>query len=215
MKRTTFFVALAALFLLVATVGVTTSVMSQRKKSSSGKFPKDSMVKRGQYLVMTSACHDCHSPKIFTKMGPIPDTTRLLSGHPADQKLPDVPPGVLGPDKWGALTTNDLTAWVGPWGTSFTQNLTPDVETGIGSWTEDMFIKAIRNGKHMGVGRQILPPMPWDMYRNMNDDDLKAIFAFLKSLPAISNAVPDPISPTGERIATSRIVAMSFCEPRS
>ena len=136
----------------------------------------------------------------------MPDTTKLLSGFPANQKLPEVPPGLIGPDKWGALATNDLTGWVGPWGTSFTQNLTPDIETGIGSWTEDMFLAAIRNGKHMGVGRDILPPMPWIMYRNMTDDDLKAVFAYLKSLPPISNAVPDPISPTGETIPTPKVL---------
>lgn len=159
-------------------------------------------IERGKYLVHAGACNDCHSPKIFTPMGPIPDTTKLLSGHPAGTKLPQVPPGVLGPDQWGALASGDLTAWVGPWGTSFTRNLTPDVATGIGSWTEDIFVKAIKTGKDMGEGRDILPPMPWPEYRNLTDDDLKAIFAYLKSLKPIENAVPDPISPTGERLPT-------------
>jgi hypothetical protein len=84
---------------------------------------------------------------------------------------------------------------VGPWGVSFSRNLTPDQSTGIGSWTEEMFIKTIRDGKHQGEGRALLPPMPWQMYAQMTDDDLKAIFAFLRSLPAIANAVPDPIPP--------------------
>jgi hypothetical protein len=65
-----------------------------------------------------------------------------------------------------------------------------------------MFIKAIRNGKDMGEGRPILPPMPWPEYRHFTDDELKSIFAYLKSLPPISNAVPDPISPTGQAIPT-------------
>ena len=156
------------------------------------------LVERGRYLVMVAGCNDCHTPKVFTAMGPMPDTTRLLSGHPAGEKLPEIPAGVLAPDKWGAVTNNGLTAWAGPWGVSFTRNLTPDVTTGLGSWTEAMFIKALRTGKDMGEGRAILPPMPWQDFGGMSDHDLKAIFAYLKTLKPISNAVPDPIPPAGK-----------------
>jgi hypothetical protein len=128
-------------------------------------------------------------------MGPVHDETKLLSGHPASAKLPAIPQGAVGPDQWGAITTNDMTAWVGPWGVSFTANLTPDTATGLGSWTEAIFIKALRTGKHMGEGRAILPPMPWPMIGQASDADLKAIFAYLQSLPPIENAVPDPIPP--------------------
>jgi hypothetical protein len=116
--------------------------------------------------------------------------------------VPEVPKDVIAPDKWGALATNDLTTWTGPWGVSFARNLTPDVATGIGSWTEEIFIKALRTGKDMGEGRAILPPMPWPMIGQATDADLKAIFAYLKSLKPVENAVPDPISPTGERVPT-------------
>src|SRR5687768_10430804 len=75
---------------------------------------------RGRYLVTLGGCNDCHTPKLLTPTGPVPDSSRLLAGHPADSKLPPVPPGVLGPDRWGALVTPDLTAWAGPWGVSFT-----------------------------------------------------------------------------------------------
>jgi len=160
------------------------------------------LIERGRYLVNQGGCSDCHSPKIFTPMGPIPDTTRLLSGSPSSNKLPEVPKDILAPDKWGAVTTNDMTAWAGPWGVSFTRNLTPDVATGLGSWTEAIFIKAMRTGKDMGEGRAILPPMPWPSIGQSTDADLKAIFAYLKSLKPIENAVPDPISPTGERVPT-------------
>jgi len=168
------------------------------QKSAAGK----KMIERGRYLVNFGGCNDCHSPKVFTPTGPMPDTTRLLSGSPSSNKLPELPKDILAPDKWGAITTNDLTAWAGPWGVSFTRNLTPDVATGIGSWTEEIFIKALRTGKDMGEGRDILPPMPWQMIGQATDADLKAIFAYLKSLKPIENAVPDPISPTGERIPT-------------
>jgi hypothetical protein len=98
------------------------------------------------------------------------------------------------PGKW-YLATGDLTAWVGPWGISYTANLTPDEPTGIGMWTEEVFIKALRTGKHMGIGRPILPPMPWPDFAKATDEDLKAIFAYLKSLPPIRNQVPDPVPP--------------------
>lgn len=151
-------------------------------------------VQRGAYLTTVGGCHDCHSPKIFTPAGPETDPNRLLSGHPADAKLPDVPVNALGPDRWGALTNAHLTAWAGPWGISFAANLTPD-KTGMADWTEDTFMQAMRTGKHAGVGRPILPPMPWPNYARMTDDDLRALFAFLKSLPAVANAVPEPVPP--------------------
>jgi mono/diheme cytochrome c family protein len=156
-------------------------------------------IQRGKYLVSIGGCHDCHSPKVFTSKGPEPDPTRLLSGHPADTQLPQIPQGVIGPDKWGGLFSNDSTAWVGPWGVSFSANLTPDAETGLGNWTEDMFIKAMRTGKHAGVGRAILPPMPWYNYAILSDGDLKAIFAYLMTLRPIKNRVPDPIPPGGKQ----------------
>ena len=155
---------------------------------------EDALVARGRYLVNVAGCGDCHTPKLFTATGPEPDASRLLSGHPADVKLPPVPPGVIGPDKWGAVASNDLTAWVGPWGVSFAANLTPD-DSGLKSWMEEDFIRAMRTGKHVGVGRDILPPMPWMDIALMTDEDLRAVFAYLKSVPPISNIVPTPIPP--------------------
>jgi mono/diheme cytochrome c family protein len=154
-------------------------------------------VQRGEYLVHYGGCHDCHSPKIMTPNGPVPDRTRLLSGHPADAQLPPLPAGIVGaaPDQWAAITNGHFTAWVGPWGTSFAANITPDKATGIGGWTVDHFIKTMRTGKHLGVGRQILPPMPWFDIAVLNDTDLKAIFAYLKSVKPIQNPVPAPIPP--------------------
>ncbi len=183
--------------LLVACIAFQSAALAQGKMAKSS-----SLVARGKYLVTNGACNDCHSPKIMTAQGPVLDTTRLLSGHPASDTPPPVPEGLIGPKGWGAVASNDFTMWSGPWGTSFTRNLTPDVATGLGAWTEAMFIKAIRTGKDMGEGRPILPPMPWQEYRNLTDADLKAVFAYLKSLPPIENAVPDPISPTGEKLKT-------------
>jgi hypothetical protein len=67
-----------------------------------------------------------------------------------------------------------------------------------------MFIKAMRTGKDMGEGRDIQPPMPWFNVAQMTDNDLRAMFAYLGSLKPIENAVPDPISPTGERLPSGK-----------
>ena len=157
---------------------------------------QEDSIARGRYLVTLGGCNDCHTPKLLTPSGPVPDSGRMLSGYPADSKLPPIPPGVLGPDRWGALVTADLTAWVGPWGVSFTANLTPDA-TGLGGWTPEQFIQTMRTGKHLGIGRQILPPMPWYDIGQLTDDDLRAVFAYLRTLKPVQNAVPAPLPPAG------------------
>ena len=152
--------------------------------------PKESPAERGKYLVTAAGCNDCHTPWKMGPNGPEPDMSRMLSGHPESSKI------TKGPKlegEWMAAVSNDFTAWSGPWGISYTANLTPDQNTGLGIWTEDMFVKAIREGKHMGTSRPILPPMPWPAFKNYSDEDLKAIFAYLKSIPPIVNHVPDPI----------------------
>lgn len=160
---------------------------------------KAEQIQRGNYLVEFGGCNDCHSPKVMTAMGPMPDTTRLLSGNPQDQPVKDLDPAMLTSKEW-LHTSMGITAWIGPWGVSYTANLTPDPETGLGSWTPELFIKALRTGKHMGVGRPLLPPMPWPGISKLNDEDLKCIFAYLQSIPAIHNKVPDPVGP--DMIAT-------------
>jgi len=151
-------------------------------------------VQRGAKLATFGGCHDCHTPKVMTPQGPTLDKSRLLSGFPSQQALPPVPAGTLGPNKWGALATADLTAWTGPWGTSFAANLTPDA-SGLGSWTLADFEKTMRSGKHLGGGRPILPPMPWFNMAALSDAELKALFAYLKSVPPIANRVPEPLPP--------------------
>lgn len=154
-------------------------------------------VQRGKYLVTITGCNDCHTPLKMGPNGPAPDGSRLLSGHPADPELP--PPPALTPGPWFAVTAG-LTAWAGPWGVSYAANLTPDEATGLGIWTEDMFVQTMRTGKHMGVGRDILPPMPWQNLAAMSHDDLRALFAYLRSIPAIRNSVPAPRGRQGESL---------------
>jgi len=158
---------------------------------------KEQMIERGRYLVNIGGCNDCHSPKIMTSEGlPIPDETRLLSGSPGNVKLPPIDSTEITPGKW-YLASSDLTAWVGPWGISYAVNLTPDQATGTGAWTEELFIKILRTGKFMGAdaGRPIMPPMRWQAIGKLTDEDLKSVFAYLQSLPPISNSVPAYVPP--------------------
>ncbi len=151
------------------------------------------LVARGKYLVTIASCNDCHTPLVFGPNGPAPDVEHLLSGHPESLKMPPAPE--LKPGPWGFTGAASMTAWSGPWGTSFTANLTPDDETGLGRWTEQQFVDTLRNGRHQGRGRELLPPMPWMNIGQMSDDDLRAVFAYLRSIPAIKNRVPQPIAP--------------------
>lgn len=148
----------------------------------------DSLVKRGGYLVSIMGCNDCHTPKKTGPNGPEFDTDRALSGHPADMPVAKYDTGTA--KNW-ILFNQILTNYVGPWGISYSANLTPD-STGIGSWTEAQFFKAIREGKYKGLDntRPLLPPMPWQEFRHATDEDLKAIFAYLKSIKPIKNVVP-------------------------
>lgn len=158
---------------------------------------KAARIARGEYLVKTSACTDCHTPMKLGPNGPEPDLSRALSGHPAGLTLPPAP--ALPPGPWVATVAATMTAWSGPWGTSYTANLTSDKETGLGAWTEKEFIDTLRTGRHLGRGREILPPMPWPVYGQMTDEDLGSIFAYLQSTPAISNKVPAPLPPVATR----------------
>lgn len=153
----------------------------------------DARVERGRYLVTTLGCNDCHTPWKMGAEGPEPDMGRMLSGHPEELVMPPAP--ALGDGPWVMVAAGTNTAWAGPWGVSFTANLTPDENTGIGIWTEDIFMNTIRNGRHWGVARPLLPPMPWQAYRELTDEDLKSVYAYLRTIPPIHNRVPQPLLP--------------------
>jgi mono/diheme cytochrome c family protein len=155
----------------------------------------NSQVEWGEHLVLIGGCHDCHTPKKMTSHGPVLDTTLWLAGHPANMPRIDIDRKEI--EAKGLAVAMDLTEWVGPWGISFSANLTPD-PTGLGNWTEEQFIYALRNGIAKGIpgSRPILPPMPWEMIRYMTDDEMKAVFAYLKSINPVDNIVPAPVPPT-------------------
>lgn len=153
-------------------------------------------IERGRYLVGFGGCHDCHTPWKMGPRGPEMDMTRALTGHPAELVMPPAPALPPGPWAWAAGITN--TAFAGPWGVSFTANLTPDKETGLGDWTEEMFIATMKTGRHQGKGRPLLPPMPYFNLAALSDEDIKALFSYLQSLPPVHNRVPAPIDPPEE-----------------
>jgi len=160
----------------------------------------DAAVERGRYLMVIGGCHDCHTPLEMGPNGPAPDMDRMLSGHPAEAPLEPVPTiDPAAPWNWAGYAS--VTAFAGPWGVSVARNLTPDDETGLGRWTEEQFVRALRTGKHQGVedGRPILPPMPWQNVAQMTDEDLHAVWVYLRSIPAVSNAAPQsvPAPPPG------------------
>ena len=149
---------------------------------------------RGKYMVTIGGCHDCHTPWIIQPDGkPGPDMTRALSGHP--MQFPIKENVKLATDRFAVAIAPTNTAYSGPWGTSFAANLTPDKLTGTGIWTFDIFKNTIRNGRHWGVARPLLPPMPWFNYREMTDEDLAAVFAYTRTLKPIRNEVQQPLPP--------------------
>ena len=81
-----------------------------------------------------------------------------------------------------------LGVFVGP-------NLTPDKETGLGTWTEEEIVTALKTGIRPD-GRILAPSMPWPEFAKLTKPDAMAIAAFLKSLPPIHNKVPGPFGPT-------------------
>ncbi len=186
-------ISIVSCLTLIAFVIFSCQQKARQTSEIATEVSKDSLIRRGEYLVTVIGCGDCHSPKRMGPQGPEPDPNLLLSGHPADMPLARIDSAAAG--SW-LLFNASLTASVGPWGVSYAANLTSD-DTGIGTWTEEQFFMSIREGKQKGLsnGRMLLPPMPWPNFAKLNDDDLKAIFYYLKSTKAVKNLVPAPVAP--------------------
>lgn len=154
----------------------------------------ESKVEFGDYLVKITGCHDCHTPKILTPNGLENDLSRALSGYPEEMEVPDIDRENI--ELAGLSVTKDFNVWFGTWGVSFASNITSD-ETGIGNWSEDEFFVALRGGKSKGIitNRSILPPMPIEIFHEMSDEEISAIYAYLQSTKPIKNLVPKPIPP--------------------
>lgn len=184
-------IALALSGAVLTTLIATASAPDPQTRPASAAHR--SPVELGAYLVRTMGCNDCHTPYKLGPKGPEPDMSRALSGHPEGVKMP--PPPTLPPGPWLTLNAATNTAFAGPWGVSFAMNLTSDKETGLGDWTEEQFVETMRTGRHQGKGRALLPPMPFQMLGNLVPEEVKAIFAYLRSLAPIRNRVPQPVDP--------------------
>jgi mono/diheme cytochrome c family protein len=189
-------VTLAGTIVRTATLDASQAAPPARPAAAFARtIPEKSLVERGAYLVQTMGCNDCHTPLKMGPRGPEPDMSRALTGHPQELVMPAPPALPAGP--WMTTVSATNTAWAGPWGVSFTANLTPDKETGLGNWTFEMFYQTMKTGRHLGKGRPILPPMPYFMIGAAHDDEIRAIFAYLQSLKPVHNKVPAPIDPPG------------------
>ncbi len=176
MRKEHVFLTIAFLFVSIIVIFAIQSVESQ-----------EDMVKRGRYLVdAVAACGYCHTPRAGAEY----DMDMYLAGHPSTAGNPQYNFSMMQQDIF-ILTSTKLSAFSGPFGTSFASNLTPDKLTGLGEWTEKMFIDAMRTGKHQGNpdNRSIFPPMPTKHYAQMTDADLKAIWAYLRTIKPIENDV--------------------------
>lgn len=160
MRWTRWTVALSTLAALAAAAATLSCATTAQKAPAPAPMTEAEKAERGMYLTTIMGCNDCHTPGTFYGA---PDFGRKLSGSE------------LG--------------WVGPWGTTYARNLTPDMETGIGKWSADDIVKTIRTGQRAD-GTQVLPPMPWPMYTNLSDDDAYAIAAYLESLTPVNHKVP-------------------------
>lgn len=164
------------------------------QNSDKQAMSQEQLVQRGSYLVTIAGCNDCHTPKKMGAQGPEVNMALMLSGHPADSKLPPVDKAAL--DNGWVLFTQDLTTAAGPWGISFSANITPDA-SGIGNWPQENFTRALTQGKFKGIegGRTLLPPMPWQDFAKLEPEDVNAIYAYLKSIPPVPNIVPMAVAP--------------------
>lgn len=180
--------------MVVSAAGLVVACTSGSAKEKEIKpMTQAELVKRGEYLVNAVGCDDCHSPKKMGPNGPEIIEDLRFSGYPSERIISKVDTNTV---KLGwMMLGSDLTSAVGPWGMSFSANISSDA-TGIGNWKEEQFMKAIREGKSKGLdaNRPLLPPMPWPMYRNFSDDDLRSIFAYLKASKPVHNVVPAPVA---------------------
>jgi mono/diheme cytochrome c family protein len=124
-------------------------------------------VARGKYLVVIAGCNDCHTPGYFLGK---PDQTRYLGGSDVGFEVPG------------------LGVFHGP-------NLTPDKETGLGTWTDAQIATALTTGKRPD-GRELAPVMPWRAFANFTKDDVRSVIAFLRTLPSVKGKAPGPYNST-------------------
>lgn len=195
MKKRSIYVMLCCLGFVVLAYSCNQAGVVKNEVVASKEPDSMKLIQRGKYLVSEiGTCGDCHSPRIIKNGIAVFDSTRLYSGFPSDRPIPEINTDET--SKGYIVAFQDFTSVSGPWGTSFAANITSD-PSGIGTWSFEQFETALRHGKYKGFmdGRPMLPPMPWENFRSLPDEDLKAMFYFLKSTQPVRNIVPAPIFP--------------------
>ncbi len=182
-------------FSLLVLVAVSGIAMSCHQKPATETAYSPERLEIGQAIVEGWNCSFCHTPQIKGPDGKsMPDPKRLMSGHPADEKIPTVPDMVITSPEWMEFLDNlDSTVWATDNLLIFSANLTPDDETGIGTWTEVEFVETIREGRHRGIERRIKYPMPWRELSEVSDEELLSVYEYLMSLEPVDNKVPPSI----------------------
>jgi len=168
---------------------------------ASKEMTETELISHGEYLVTIMDCNICHSPKVLNaEMQPMLAPGRELSGHPGDQPLDlsgfDMTKTPIGP--W-IFAHGNFTAYAGPWGISYAANITPD-PSGIGNMSFEDFKRSFQQGKYKGGpdGRPLMPPMPWESFAHLPEQDVLAIYTYLtKKVQPVSNIPPAYTPPAG------------------
>jgi mono/diheme cytochrome c family protein len=188
-------VIVSVLFFTLYITGCTNNNQNLAKVNTNGNdTSNEGRIKQGKYLVTVMGCNDCHSPKQMKANEAVVIPELMLSGFPSDRPKVKFDSKMI---KEGyPMFYPDLTGAAGPWGISYACNLTSD-DTGLAGWSEEQFKKSITQGKFNGLEnvRMLLPPMPWQDFAFLTDDDIKAIFSYLKSIKPVKNQVPAPVTP--------------------
>jgi len=180
-------IALAGGLLAVSCSGTGGDAANDATTATAAEWTAEQKIAEGERLVGFAGCNDCHTPGALEGA---PDRTRTLAGSE------------LG--------------WVGPWGTSYPSNLTPDPGTGLGSLSEEQIATILRTGVRPD-GTSLLPPMPWPNMARLTDREMGALVAYLKSLPPVKHAklpsLPPGVTPTGATVVFSPPGAWDAAKP--
>jgi mono/diheme cytochrome c family protein len=150
--------------------------------AGASPHPQDDPVAHGKYIATIAGCTSCHTPlKAEYNQPPQNLTLEQIQNIAFDERA------AHDTDK---LLSGGRLFDLGPAGTVFTLNITPDKETGIGTWTDDQIRIAVKTGIDHN-GKVLFPVMPYHVYNGMADTDLNAVIAYLHSVGPVSNKVPE------------------------
>jgi len=178
---------------IIALVSVIAIGCNQKPAEEIAYSPE--RIEIGQAVVEGWNCTFCHTPQIQGPDGKfIADPKRFMSGHPSDEEIPTIPDMVITSPEWMEFLDNlGSTVWATDNVLVFSANLTPDDETGIGTWSETEFVETVRQGRHKGIERRIKYPMPWRELSELSDEELLSVYEYLMTLQPVNNKVPTSI----------------------